>query len=97
MMSGYWGSMMGVGSWFGPIWMVVWWGGLLALIVWGVARLTQRGTPGTSAIADSVHGPSAASSEGARAILDRRFAAGEINAEAYAQARRLLEEPVVHA
>ena len=93
MMGGYWGTMMGAGSWFGPIWMVVWWGGLIALIAWGIARFTPRG----ETIASASTGTSGTSPESARAILDRRFAAGEINAEAYAQARRLLDEPVVHA
>ena len=93
MMGGYWSTMMGAGSWFGPIWMVVWWGGLVALIAWGIARFTQTGPAGTGAS----FGAASPSPEGARAILDRRFAAGEINAEAYAQARRLLDDPVVHA
>ena len=93
MMGGYWSTMMGAGSWFGPIWMVVWWGGLVALIAWGIARVTQSGPASIGASS----GAAAPSPEGARAILDRRFAAGEITAEAYAQSRRLLDEPVVHA
>ena len=27
---------------FGGIWMVLFWGGLIALIVWGINRLTRR-------------------------------------------------------
>jgi putative membrane protein len=35
----------GMGWWmvFGGIWMVLFWGGLIALIVWGVNRLSRRG------------------------------------------------------
>ena len=93
MMGGYWSTMVGAGTWFGPIWMVVWWVGLIALIAWGIARVTQSGRATTNAS----FGAAGPSPEGARAILDRRFAAGEINAEAYAQARRLLDDPVLHA
>ncbi|OGO07686.1 MAG: hypothetical protein A2Y92_02935 [Chloroflexi bacterium RBG_13_57_8] len=37
----------GWGWWmiFGMIWMVVFWGGIIALIVWGVSRLSRRGGP----------------------------------------------------
>ena len=30
---------------FGGVWMVVFWGGLIALIVWGITRLTGQGRP----------------------------------------------------
>ena len=30
-------------SWWMIIWMVVFWGGLIALLVWGIKRLTERG------------------------------------------------------
>jgi putative membrane protein len=69
--------------------MVLIWGGLIALGIWAVARLTK-----TSPTAPHVETP--------RQILDRRFAAGEINAEEYAQTRHILEGrsvtgPVPHA
>ena len=32
----------GWGMLFGGIWMFLFWGGLIALIVWGVTRLTSR-------------------------------------------------------
>jgi putative membrane protein len=32
----------GWGMLFGGIWMLVFWGGLIALVVWGVNRLTKR-------------------------------------------------------
>ena len=39
-----WDAPIGMGWWmaFGGIWMVVFWGGLIALIVWGVKKLTER-------------------------------------------------------
>lgn len=37
----------GMGWWmvFGWVWMVIFWGGLIALIVWGVKKLSERGSP----------------------------------------------------
>ena len=32
----------GWGMLFGGIWMLVFWGGLIALIVWGITRLTKH-------------------------------------------------------
>ena len=39
-----WDIPAGMGWWmaFGGLWMVVFWGGLIALIVWGIMRLTRR-------------------------------------------------------
>ena len=39
-----WDMPIGLGWWmaFGWLWMVIFWGGLIALIVWGVTRLTRR-------------------------------------------------------
>ena len=37
--------MHDVGGWwwlFGGAWMFIFWGGLIALIVWGITRLTRR-------------------------------------------------------
>ena len=58
--------------------MVLFWGGLIGLAVWAVARLTRSGPPSPPG-------------ETARQILDRRLASGEIDAEAYATARHLIE------
>jgi len=59
--------------------MLLVWGAVIGLAVWAIARITRtepsRGVP----------------LESARAILDRRFASGEIDAEDYARARRALE------
>ena len=39
----------GMGWWmmFGMFWMVLFWGGIIALIVWGVKKLTERSGAGT--------------------------------------------------
>jgi len=79
-------TMMGYldhdGSWmngFGMLFMVLVWGALIALGVWAVVRTTRGNTVGHT------------SAESPRQILDRRFATGEIDAEQYAAARRVLE------
>lgn len=73
------GWSWGAGA-FGMVMMIVFWGGLIALAIWGISRATrsQQSSPQDSP----------------RAILDRRFASGEIDAESYAQARRTLEGSV---
>jgi putative membrane protein len=58
--------------------MLLFWGVLVALAVWAVVRMTR-------------HSSSATTAEGPRQILDRRFASGELDAEHYAEARRVLE------
>ncbi|MCZ3389558.1 MAG: SHOCT domain-containing protein [Actinomycetia bacterium] len=63
---------------FGMLMMLLIWGGLIALGIWAVARLTRSS-------------PTASPVETPRQILDRRFAAGEINAEEYAETRHILE------
>lgn len=70
-----WGWM---GS-FGMLVMFAVWAGLIVLAVWSISRFTRTDH-------HTVTAP-----ESARAVLDRRFAAGDIDAEAYAQARRVLE------
>jgi len=39
-----WHFNEGMGWWmvFGGIWGIIFWGGLIALIIWGVNRLTRR-------------------------------------------------------
>ena len=73
----------GDGWWFaggvGMLMMVVVWGALIGAAVWAVARVTRT---------DHASMPR---QESARAILDRRFASGELSAEEYASARRTLE------
>ena len=40
-----WYMHEGMGWWmvFGGVWMIVFWGGLIALIAWGISRLSKRG------------------------------------------------------
>lgn len=65
-----WGWGMSAGGWIA---MVVFWVALIALIVWAVVRVFP------SAGKDEA-GPRA---ETPQEILDRRFAAGELNVETY--------------
>lgn len=78
MMGWYPGGWAGAGSW-GMGMMVLVWGAVIAIAVWALARATRT---------EQVVG---APVESARALLDRRFAAGEIDAEEYAARRRALE------
>jgi len=41
-----WDLPLGMGWWmaFGGLWMVLFWGGLIALIVWGIKKVTERGS-----------------------------------------------------
>ncbi|MFB9180716.1 SHOCT domain-containing protein [Dactylosporangium sucinum] len=63
--------------------MTLLWIGLVALIVWAVVRLVQdRGG----------RGPARHHGETPLEILDRRFARGDIDAEAYERTRQTLLE-----
>jgi putative membrane protein len=69
-------------------WMVLMpllWIALLAVIIWAVIRLVQPGTP-----VRRPPGDGRARRETPQEILDRRFASGEIDADAYAEARERL-------
>ncbi len=57
---------------------------LVAAAVWAFARWATR-------TQDPQDGTRGSSQESARAILDRRFASGELDSEQYGQARRLLD------
>lgn len=71
-----WGVMM---------FMPLLWIALIGLVVWAVIRLTQpAGKRGTD--------DRPVARESAREILDRRYAAGEIDTEAYLRARDHLAE-----
>jgi putative membrane protein len=81
-MMGWYNNGWGWGSGFGMLLMLLVWGGLIALGIWAVSRLT-RGSGGGQQGQPTLETP--------RQILDRRFAAGELTAEQYAEARRVLE------
>lgn len=69
--------MHDVGGWwmlFGGIWMIVFWGGLIALVVWGVRRLTGRTCP------VSHHDP--------LEIAKQRYARGEITKAEFEQIKK---------
>ncbi|MGQ0480296.1 MAG: SHOCT domain-containing protein [Pseudonocardia sp.] len=72
----------GMAGWGGIGWilMAVFWIAVIGLIVWAVVRLSHGN-----------RGP-AQQGETPREILDRRFASGEIDADAYAEARGRLTE-----
>ena len=79
-MMGYgWG--MGVGGWIG---MAVFWVALLVLIVWLVTRAFRPGSSERESRGDSGW------QETADQVLDRRFAAGEIDETAYLRMREAL-------
>ncbi len=65
---------MGLGEWFLVASMILFWGGLIALIIWGVTRLSRRG--------DSTpkHGP--------LDIAKERYAKGEISREEFEQLKK---------
>ena len=65
------GTAMG---WWMIIWMVVFWGGLIALIVWGIKKLTERG--------DST------SKRNPLDIAKERYAKGEISREEFEQLKK---------
>ncbi|OGO00800.1 MAG: hypothetical protein A2Y90_03765, partial [Chloroflexi bacterium RBG_13_52_12] len=65
------------GGWwmaFGALWMVVFWGGLIALIVWGIRKLTgHSGASGRTGPLD---------------IARERYARGEISREQLEQIKK---------
>lgn len=84
-MNGWWANMMGWygnGGWwsFGMVFMGLFWVALIVGAIWAVSRFARR--------PDDV---GLGGMESARQLLDRRFASGQIDAEQYAEARRVLE------
>jgi putative membrane protein len=79
--------IMMYGGWGGWGWIMLMpllWIALIGVIVWAVVRLTQR--PPDQAAQPRRETPR----ETPREILDRRFASGEIDADAYTRARDTL-------
>ena len=66
-----WDVPTGMGWWMGfsIIWKVIFWGGLITLIVWGIKKLTERGS------SSSKHNP--------LDIAKERYAKGEISEEEF--------------
>ncbi len=71
-----WDIPSGMGWWmgFGVIWMVLFWGGLIALIVWGIKKLTERDK--TSLNRDPLD------------IVKERYAKGEISEEEFKRLKK---------
>jgi len=71
-----WYMHEGMGWWmvFGGAWMIIFWGGLIALIVWGITRLSGR--------SDSTpkHDP--------LDVAKERYAKGEISREEFEQLKK---------
>ena len=87
MMGGFGGTLgMGFGI-VGLVLMILFWGGLIALAVWLIRGLFPHvGQPPASQSDRSL---------GAREILDRRFARGEISREEYDSMREMISDGVV--
>ncbi len=71
-----WNFGEGMGWWvmFGSLWMVIFWGGLIALIVWGITKLSRQS--GTTSKHDPLN------------IAKERYAKGEISREEFEQVKK---------
>ena len=76
MMYHMWDITSGMGWWmgFGGLWVLIFWGGLIALIVWVVKKLTERGD--TTPKRDPLD------------VAKERYAKGEITREAFEQIKK---------
>lgn len=73
-----WGWYDGMGWWmvFGMILFVVFWGGIIALIIWGVSRVTRGSSGSTQNRSDALE------------IAKVRYARGEITREQFEQIKK---------
>ncbi len=74
----YWQEGMGWWMMFGGIWMLVFWGVVIALVVWGISKLRERGSSGSGTTEK-------------RDPLDmakERYARGEISQEEFDQIKK---------
>ena len=71
-----WYMHEGMGWWmvFGGVWMVIFWGGLIALIVWGITKLSGRGN--TTPKHDPLD------------VVKERYTKGEISREEFNQLKK---------
>ena len=71
-----WHFSEGMGWWmaFGGVWMVVFWGGLIALIVWGITKITEGGGSTTK--------------QKPMDVAKERYAKGEISREEFEQLKK---------
>ena len=72
-----WYMHEGMGWWmvFGGFWMLIFWGAIIALIVWGVRRLTR-------------HGETSTEKGNPLEIAKERYAKGEITKKEYEQIKK---------
>jgi putative membrane protein len=75
-----WFAHEGMGWWmiFGGIWMVVFWGAIIALIIWGIKKLTER----------SNSGEDAAGKSSPLDVVKERYARGEISKEEFERMKK---------
>jgi putative membrane protein len=78
-MMGWYNDGWGAGSWAAMSLMMLFWIAVLSVAVWAGVHFLRGG------------GSHATASPTPRALLDARLASGEIDAEQYANLRRLLE------
>ncbi len=73
-----WYMHEGMGWWmvFGGVWMVIFWGGLIALIVWGISKLTRH--------------DNSVQKKYPLDIAKERYARGEISKEEFEQIKKEL-------
>ena len=71
-----WYMHEGMGWWmvFGGAWMIIFWGGLIALIVWGITRLSGR--------------DNSTSKRDPLDVAKERYAKGEISREEFEQLKK---------
>ena len=74
----YWQQGMGWWMMFGGIWMLVFWGVVIALLVWGIKKLTERRGPG----------PGTTEKRDPLDIAKERYARGEISKEEFEQIKK---------
>lgn len=79
------GANMGWAGWIGMTVMMLVWVAIVVAVIWGIVAFVRR--TGTPYGYGSGEGPY---SRDADAILDARFARGEIDAEEYEQRRKTL-------
>ena len=75
-----WHCSEGMGWWmmFGGILMVLFWGLIIAVVVWGVKRVTERGSAGSTT----------PEKRDALDIAKERYARGEISREEFEQIKK---------
>jgi putative membrane protein len=78
MSMGYWQEGMGWWMIFGGIWMLVFWALLIALVVWGIKKLTEHGD----------HGSGTTQKRDPLDIAKDRYARGDISREEFKQIKQ---------